>query len=89
VTGSPAAGDPGDTVALTKCFAAIVAIMSKLPGSVVFTPDDDIVGGGYTIAETGRTASAAIITRTTIPCDTDFFIGIFLTVITISVLVFR
>ena len=48
--------------------------MSELPGIVVFTPVGDIVGGGYTIAETGRTVSAAIITRTTIPCDTHLFI---------------
>ena len=63
--------------------------MSELPGIVVFTPIGDIVGGGYTIAEAGRTASAAIITRTTIPSDTNFLIGDFLTVITISVLVFK
>jgi hypothetical protein len=55
----------------------------------VFNPVEDVVGGGYTIPETGRNVSAAISTSTTIPSDTHFFIGDFLTVITISILVFK
>ena len=77
VTGSPIAGDPDETDALTKCFVAMVAVAPMVPGTVLFAADDDVVGSGKTIPDEGRTASAARTASAmtaVLKKDRDFFI---------------
>ena len=58
----------------------MVAVTPAVPGTVPFSVDENAVGGGYTIPDTGKTTSVARTTRAmnADPKDTDFFIREFL-----------